>query len=155
MIPNSDSPQDYFRLILTTVVSGAYTAAGYLLDENPTQWAGGMFRYGKQLDSGDYAGMYTAIDYQHLHYSEGDFGRFRVTLARSDQASGKLSRHPHSVRRLLSALVVEDFGVQVLRSPDHWWEYRNVTEMGDALGEAGHLVIGFGLPWLSGDLMVE
>ena len=63
-----------------------------------------------------------------------------------------LRQRSSAVRRTLSALVVEDFGVPILPSADHWWTFRDVTELGSALAEAGHLVVGYGLPWLSGDL---
>lgn len=47
--------------------------------------------------------------------------------------------------------VVEDFGVAILPSADHWWQFRDVTGLGRALAEAGYLVVGYGLPWLAGD----
>jgi hypothetical protein len=62
------------------------------------------------------------------------------------------STHPRFARRDLSALVVQDFGVPVLPSASYWWTYRDVAELGRALAEAGHLIIGFGIPWLSGEL---
>ena len=52
----------------------------------------------------------------------------------------------------LSQLVVEDFGVAILPSSDHWWQFSNTDELGKTLAEAGHLVIGYGMPYLSGDL---
>jgi hypothetical protein len=135
----SESLQEYFRLILLTVVGQAFGAAGYALEERPTQWAGGLFRFVKSLDNE----QNSVIEFQLLAYAnaEGAPSRFRVTLVRAD-----------GVRRTLSALVVEDFGVAILPSADHWWQFRDVTELGKALAEAGHLVVGYGLPWLSGDL---
>jgi hypothetical protein len=62
------------------------------------------------------------------------------------------STHSRFVRRDLSALVVEDFGVGILPSAAHWWSFTQTAELGQALAEAGHLVVGFGMPWLSGDL---
>jgi hypothetical protein len=67
--------------------------------------------------------------------------RFRVTLSRSD-----------GLRRDLSTLVVDDFGVAILPTANYWWNYRDVQSLGNALAEAGHLVVGYGMPWLSGDL---
>ena len=42
-------PQEYFRLILLTVVGQAFGAAGYPLEERETQWAGGLFRFVKRV----------------------------------------------------------------------------------------------------------
>jgi hypothetical protein len=47
---------------------------------------------------------------------------------------------------------MEDFGVGILPSAAHWWSFTQTAELGQALAEAGHLVVGFGMPWLSGDL---
>lgn len=141
--PTSTSPQDYFRLLLVTVVGQAYAAAGYALEERPVQWAGGRFRFVRQME-GD---LQCSIDYQLLTYQETEWSsgvpsRFRVTLLRAD-----------GVRKSLSQLVVGDFGVAILPSADHWWTFRTTEELGRALAEAGHLVVGYGLPWLSGDLV--
>lgn len=136
---DSQSPQDYFRLILLTVVEGAFNTAGYRLEESPVQWAGGNFRFIKPLRDGQ-TGI---IEFQHLHYTEGGPSRFTVTLLRTGD---------QPLRRALAALVVTDFGVAILPSAAHWWTYRNVNELGRALGEAGSLVVGYGMPWLSGEL---
>lgn len=152
MMQASQTPQEYFRLLLLTVVGSAYNAAGYELEDRPTQWAGGLFRFSKPLENG----LFGFIEYQLLAYSEDRPSRFRVTLTRSDHENPTLpSQHPAYARRLLSALVVEDFNVPILASADHWWQYANVTELGAALAEAGHLVVGFGMPWLSGDITPE
>lgn len=137
-----DNAQAYFRTILLTVVGQAFTAAGYALQENPIQWAGGMIRFNKLLESG----MTATIAFQHLAYhdtewSSGQPSRFRVTLARSD-----------GVQRDLSALVVDDFKVAILPSGQHWWLYRDTQSLGQALAEAGTLAVGYGMPWLAGEL---
>lgn len=143
------SPQQYFKLILLTVVEKAFAAAGYYLEDRPVQWAGGQFRFAKSFEDG----LYGFIEFQVLAYAEGAPSRFRVALVRSDKANAALpSDHPRYVRTSLSALVVSDFGVAILPSPDHWWTYRDVTELGKGLAEAGHLVVGYGMPYLSGDL---
>lgn len=151
---NHQSPQVSFRLLLLTVVGQAFDAAGYTLENREIQWAGGQFRFVRRFPSG----LYGFIEYQLLHYAdaEGSPSRFRVNLIRSDQPNAALpSAHPQSVRRTLSALVVADFGVPILPSADHWWVFRNPTELGRALAEAGHLVVGYGLPWLAGDLLTN
>jgi hypothetical protein len=140
---NQQTPQDSFRLILLTVVGQAFAAAAYQLEERPVQWAGGLFRFTKQLNDG----VLAHIDFQLLSYADTEWSlgapsRFRVNLSRSD-----------AVERTLSALVVDDFGVAILPSSGHWWTFSGVTELGQALAEAGHLVVGYGLPWLSGDLL--
>ena len=148
---NYQSPQEYFRLILLTVVGQAFSVAGYELEDRPTQWAGGLFRFVKALDNG----LYGFIEFQLLHYADSAFSsgvssRFRVLLVRSDQPNASGTQDD---RRTLSALVVEDFSVAILPSADHWWLFANTTELGNALAEAGHLVVGYGIPWLAGDLV--
>ncbi len=150
---NQQSPQDNFRLLLLTVVGQAFGAAGYALEEREMQWAGGQFRFAKRFEDG----LYGFIEFQLLHYADAEGSnapsRFRVSLIRSDQPNAaQPSAHAQYARRTLSALVVMDFGVPILPAADHWWTYRNVTELGKALAEAGHLAIGYGMPWLSGDL---
>ncbi len=150
----SQTPQEYFRLLLLTVVGQAFAAAGYALEERPVQWAGGLFRFGKALDSG----LYGFIDFQLLAFTETLWAsrqpsRFRVTLARTDKPNAAPGDHPAYASRDLSALVVEDFGVAILPSADHWWTFSTTDELGAALAEAGHLIIGYGMPWLTGDLL--
>jgi hypothetical protein len=152
---NQQSPQENFRLLLLTVVGQAFDAAGYRLEEREIQWAGGQFRFAKHFESG----LYGFIEFQLLHYADANVqglnapSRFRVTLIRTNQPNPSLpSSHRDFVRRTLSELLVEDFGVPILPSADYWWTFRNVTELGKALAEAGHLIVGYGLPWLSGDL---
>jgi hypothetical protein len=154
-VSDQQSPQEYFRLLLLTVVGQAFGAAGYALEEREMQWAGGLFRFAKHFENG----LYGFIEFQLLHYhteipeAQNSPSRFRVTLIRSDQANAVLpSKHPQYVRRTLSALVVDDFDVHILPSGEHWWTFRDVTELGKALAESGHLIIGFGIPWLAGDL---
>jgi hypothetical protein len=151
---SEQSPQEYFRLLLLTVVGQAFSAAGYELEERPPQWAGGLFRFVKTLDNG----LYGFIEFQYLHYADTEWSsgvpsRFRVSLIRSDQPNASIaSKHPDAARRTLSELVVRDFGVAILPSADHWWTFHNTTELGNALAEAGHLVVGYGMPWLAGEL---
>ena len=163
----SQSPQDYFRLLLLTVVGQAFTAAGYTLEERPAQWSGGLFRFTKRLDS---PSLYTErglggevltafIEYQLLAYADTMWAsrnpsRFRVTLTRTDQPAPRLpSAHPEFIQRDLGTLVVEDFAVAILPGADYWWTFTTTDELGKSLAESGHLVIGFGMPWLSGELL--
>jgi hypothetical protein len=149
MMASTQSSQEFFRLVLTTVVGQAFDAAGYSLEDRPTQWAGGQFRFHKRFEDG----MHSFVIYQNLAYAEPNPSRFRVTLVRSDLLDPTpVSRHPRFDRRTLSVLVVQDFGVDILPAADYWWTYRDVTELGKALAESGHLVAGFGIPWLAGEL---
>lgn len=136
----SQTPQDYFRMILLTVVGQAFAAAGYQLQERPVQWAGGLFRFVKRLDDAD-----AMIEFQLLAYADMP-SRFQVILARTK------GNRP-AVRRTLAALVYDDFGVPILPAADHWWTYVDVNQLGRALGEAGSLAIAYGMPWLSGELI--
>ncbi len=151
MFGQNASPQEHFRLILITVVGGAFGAAGYLLEERPPQWAGGQYRFHTDLGNG----LNGFIEFMHLYYAEGKPSRFRVTLTRTDQLVPNLaSTHPRFVHRSLAELVVEDFGVAILPSADHWWTYENgdTRALGLALGEAGSLMVGYGIPYLAGNL---
>ncbi len=125
-----------FQPVLLTVVGQAYAAAGYHLEERPVQWAAGQFRFIKD----DCAITYQMLSYSDSEWASGTPSRFRVTLRRGE------------VQRDLSALVVEDFGVTILPSANHWWTYHTMEELGHALAEAGHLVVGYGIPWMVGDL---
>lgn len=150
----SDSAQAHFRHLLLTVAGQAFGAAGYALEENPLQQAGGLFRFRADLANG-LAGF---IEFQLLAYVPTEYAppqpsRFRVGLVRTDQLSPAMpSAHPRFARRDLAALVVADFGVAVLPSADHWWTFRDSAGLGRALNEAGQLTIGFGIPWLAGEL---
>lgn len=148
-MPDLRAQQEFFGLTLQTVVGQAYAAAGYELEDNAIQMAGGQFRFRKQFDDG----LYGFIAYQHLPYPDPMPSRFRITLVRTNLLNPTLmSRHPRFDRRTLSMLVVQDFGVHILPAADYWWQYNGVTELGNALAEAGHLVAGFGIPWLAGEL---
>ncbi len=141
------SGQAYFGALLQTVVGQAFAAAGYQLARAPLQTAGGRFRFVKDFADGARG----IIDFQVLvssdtMWSSGAPSRFRVQLTRSSNAQGG------AVARSLSQLVVDDFGVNILPAADHWWSYRDTDSLGKALAEAGHLVIGFGMPWLAGEL---
>ncbi|MGB7338472.1 MAG: hypothetical protein WBC91_06230 [Phototrophicaceae bacterium] len=147
------SLQDYFRTIMHTVMGQAFAAAGYDLKQEPMRWLGGRFRYTKTLPDNFMA----YIEFQVLVYNDNAWSgkqpsRFRVNLIRSDVAGGKPSQHPDYVQRTLSQLVVEDFGVEILPSSEHWWVFTETDSLGKALAEAGHLVIGYGIPFLAGDL---
>jgi hypothetical protein len=151
----NSSAQDFFRMLLLTVVGQAFTSADYALEENPVQQAGGRFRFVKAFENG----LYGFIEFQLLAYVENEWvsrmpSRFRVMLIRSDQAAPyAVSDHPQYAQRSLSALVVEDFGVSILPSADHWWTFSNTDELGKALAEAGYLAVGYGMGWLSGELV--
>ena len=140
------SAQDYFRTLLQTVAGQAFAAAGYQLEHAPLQWAGGKMRFVKTLADESCA----AIDFQTLvttdtAWSMGAPSRFRVELIHSRDGRTLKSRS-------LSKLVVDDFGVKILPSADHWWAYSDTDSLGKALAEAGHLVVGYGMPWLAGEL---
>lgn len=151
----NQTPQDYFRLLLLTVVGQAFEAAGYQLESRPIHWAGGLFRFVKPLEDG----LRAFIEFQLLAssntlWSSGMPSRFQVVLTRTDQPTSTLSsQHPLFARRSLSALVVQDFDVAILPDADYWWTFKTTNELGKALAEAGHLVIGFGMPWLTDNLV--
>lgn len=154
MAPARQSQQDYFSALLRTVVGQALDAAGYRFQTAPLQWAGGKYRFVKAFDDG----LFGLIDFQVLVYSDsmwssGAPSRFRVQLTRSANRNGKADAHAGYATRSLSQLVVGDFGVGILPSTDYWWSYRDTDSLARGLAEAGHLTVGYGLPWLAGDLM--
>lgn len=144
------SLQDYFRQIMHTVVGQAFEAAGYSLEQKPMQWLGGRFRYRKPLENGRIAHIeFQVLVYNDTAYTGRQPSRFRVNLlCRGDARSVALNK-------TLSDLVVTDFGVSVLPAADHWWQFHDQQTLGAALAEAGHLAIGYGIPWLAGDLKPE
>ncbi|MCY4464765.1 MAG: hypothetical protein OXE46_04440 [Chloroflexi bacterium] len=147
MLPERQAAQDYFRTLLRTVVGQAFTAAGYQLENAPLQWAGGKVRFVTTFEDGHRG----TIDFQTLVYSDsawsaGAPSRFRVHLTRFHAGNLLASRS-------LSQLVVVDFGIKILPSADHWWTYTDTDSLGKALAEAGHLAIGYGMPWLAGELL--
>ncbi len=146
--------QDYFRTLLRTVAGQAFSAAGYQLQDAPLQWAGGLYRFVKIFP----AGFAALIDFQVLVYSDtawaaGAPSRFKVQLTRSPDRRASGSGATGYVTRGLSQLVVEDFGVAILPAADHWWRFHDTESLGAALAEAGHLIVGYGMPWLAGDLL--
>ena len=146
MVQARQEGQAYFDALLRTVVGQAFAAAGYQRERAPLQAAGGRFRYVKDFADGARG----IIDFQVLVYSDslwssGAPSRFRVRLTRE-------SAQEVAVARSLSRLVVEDFGVKILPAADHWWSYRDTDSLGKALAEAGHLIVGYGMPWLAGEL---
>jgi hypothetical protein len=141
----SQSPQEYFRALLLTVVGQAFLAAGYPLEERPLRWANGLFRFVKLLETD----IQTIIEFQHLAYTQGNPSRFTVFLER--KALGPSPALP-AVRLSLSQLVVGEFGVAILPDVDYWWTFHSTAQLGNALAEAGHLAVAYGIPWLAGDL---
>ena len=103
-------------------------------------------------------GYYGLIDFQALVYSDtmwsaGAPSRFKVQLTRSPDRHGMASDSAGYATRGLGQLVVEDFAVAILPAADHWWSFQDTDSLGAALAEAGHLIIGYGIPWLAGDLV--
>ncbi|GAB1421099.1 hypothetical protein MASR2M15_12390 [Anaerolineales bacterium] len=146
------SQQAFFHSILMMVLSQAFDAAGYYLISNEIQLNGGLFRFRKSFSEHSYA----FIDFQLLAYTDTMYAsrlpsRFRVTLFCSSSALAK----PDAMlrQRSLSQLVVEDFATPILPSANYWWQFSNTDELGKALAEAGHLIVGYAMPWLSGDLI--
>lgn len=134
-------PPAAFRALLLTVMGQALTAAGYALEEDPVDQAAGRFRFHPTPP----AEAAREIEFQLLAGVANEWApqmpsRFRVTLTRGGR------------RRSLGALVVTDFGVPVLPSAEHWWAWRDRAGLGAALAEAGHLLVGYGIPWLAGEL---
>lgn len=146
---------DHFRMMLITVVGQAFEAAGYHMESSPMKQSGGLFRFQKSLDN-DLNGF---IEFQLLYLPQSEWSgniqsRFRVSLIRTDKPTAQArSEHAQYARVSLSQLIVQDFGVNILPNPEYWWSFSNTDELGKALAESGHLVIGYGMPWLSGDLV--
>lgn len=143
---------DTFRQMLEQVAGQAFAAAGFALQKNPLHHMRGLFRYRKaQTD-----GWAIYIEWQALAYESGGPSRFRVILLRSKGADARSASHsasdPAQVEIALSRLIWDSFDIRQYDTPDHWWLFRNPTEMAYAIAEAGKLVFGFGVPWLEGKL---
>ncbi len=154
MNDNRQSAQDYFRALLLTVAGQAFGAAGYALDDNPIRTMGGMIRWQKPLTDD----LWGFIDYQVLIYTPNAYAsesssRFRVSLTRTPFNVPKPNKHPSYFHSTLSQLVVGDFGVNILPNVDHWWTFNDTTSLGKTLAESGYLVVGYGIPFLEGDLL--
>lgn len=151
----NQTSQETIKTILMTVVGQAFAAAGYTLQELPIQHAAGQYRFANSLDTG----LEAFIAFQFLLYVDSEWAagmpsRFRVTLTRTDQPNPAAnSNHPDFARRDLSTLVVDDFGVGILPSDRHWWTFQTQSELGQAIAEAGRLIVGYGIPWLAGELL--
>ncbi|MDE2750702.1 MAG: hypothetical protein OXI34_17220 [Chloroflexota bacterium] len=154
MTQERQAGQDYFRTLLQTVVGQAFSAAGYHLRENPYQRAGGKYRFLKDFHDG-YFGLidFQALVYSNTMWSAGAPSRFKVQLTRSPDRHGMARDNTGYATRGLGQLVVEDFAVAILPAADHWWSFQDTDSLGAALAEAGHLIIGYGIPWLAGDLV--
>ncbi len=154
MAQERQAGQDYFKTLLQTVAGQAFSAAGYQFEHAPLQWAGGKYRFVKAFSDGSFG----LIDFQVLVYSDtmwsgGASSRFKVQLTRSGDRHGLARGRAGPLTRGLSQLVVEDFGVAILPAADHWWTFHDTESLGAALAEAGHLIVGYGLPWLAGELL--
>ena len=90
--------------------------------------------------------------YSDTEWSAGVASRFNVQLTRTADHESRRRGGLEVDRRALSALVVGDFGVDILPSIDYWWSYRDTDSLARALAEAGHLIVGYGMPWLAGEL---
>jgi hypothetical protein len=141
LLPERQSQHDYFRTIMTTVLGQAMHAAGYTLADQPYKWIAGHYQWRKTLEAGTAIIAFQLLAYTETTHAPSMPSRFRITLTRPMPAA----------TRTLSALVVEDFGVAILPSADHWWTFRSTTELGQTLQEAGYLLIGYGLSWLAGE----
>ena len=153
MVQERQAAQHYFRTLLQTVVGQALSAAGYELEYTPLQWAGGKFRFMKVFPDK----FFGFIDFQVLvtsdtMWSSGAPSRFTVQLTRSRDRHGQARGEAGYITRGLSQLVVEDFSVAILPAADHWWTFVDTESLGKALAEAGHLIVGYGMPWLAGEL---
>ena len=152
----NDDAQASIKSILLTVVGQAFSAAGFHLVERPVQQAAGQYRFGKQLENGLFLYIiFQFLVYVNTEWAAGMPSRFKVSLVRSDfPEPSQTSEHPEYIQRDLSDLVVADFKVQILPHTGYWWPFSTQSELGQALAEAGHLVIGFGIPWLQGELQL-
>ena len=136
---------DAFSALIQTVIGQAFTAAEYHYQPNPIQEIGGRIRYTKTSNNE----TTYVIDFQVLQFTENAWAqsnsRFRVELRRLGN---------DATFKTLSGLVVNDFAVGILPSADHWWQFSDEQSAGYALAEAGHLLFGYGIPWLEGNLPI-
>lgn len=157
---NSREANENFRMLLQMVLGQALVAAGYELMQNEIKESGGRYIFWKQFSENTptLQGLYAFIEFQNLSYVSSEWApraasRFTVYLTRSDADLPHLpSLDPDFAHCMLSELVVRDFSVAILPTAQFWWPYHGRTELCDALSEAGHLLIGYGIPWLDDEL---
>jgi hypothetical protein len=140
------TPQAIFGQTLQQVVGQAFTAAGYELQDFPMHQMRGLFRYQKRLENEGSS----YVEFQLLYYA-GGVSRFRVNLLRNSGDDAR-AQAADKIETTLARLLWDEFGVEQLSGPDHWWLFNNPTELGYTLLEAGRLTFGFGIPWLEGTL---
>lgn len=149
-----------FGFYLHLVLGQAIQAAGYDKQTNEINEFSGKYIYCKQFTDATptLQGLYAFIEFQNLIYVASEWApnavsRFTIFLTRSDSELPYLgSEDPDYAQCMLSELVVRDFSVDILPTARHWWLYREHTELCDALAEAGHLLVGYGIPWLDEQL---
>lgn len=149
-----------FGMYLDLVLGQALQAAGYIRNMNDIQENMGKFVYLKapETEKEPRGKPHLYIEFQNLTYISSEWApnaasRFTVFLGRQDDedSQGK-SPVESSTRCMLSELVVREFSVSILPTETHWWLYQEPTEMCQALSEAGHLLVGYGIPWLAEEL---
>ena len=157
---NAEGNQE-FGVYLHLVLGQAIQAAGYEKQINEISEYAGKFIYWKQYtaETPMLQGLYAFIEFQNLNYVTSEWApeaisRFTVFLTRSDAALPNLkSDDPDYAHCMLSELVVRDFSVGILPSAIYWWPYREHAGLCNALAEAGHLLVGYGIPWLDEQLL--
>lgn len=145
-----------FGFYLNLVLGQAIQAAGYEKLLNEINEDSGKYIYSKQFTDATpmLQGLYAFIEFQNLIYVTSEWApnavsRFTVFLTRSDSELPHLkSDDPDYVQCMLSELVVRGFSVDILPTAKHWWSYQEHIELCNALAEAGHLLAGYGIPWL-------
>lgn len=149
-----------FGMYLDLVLGQALQAAGYAKLMNDINENFGKYvytkppEYEKQLQEK----LHLYIEFQNLAYISSEWApnaasRFTVFLTRQEEEPPQ-GNHPttFATRCMLSELVVRDFSVSILPTATHWWLYQGQTELCQALSEAGHLLVGYGIPWLADEL---
>lgn len=144
-------PQDkthYFYLMIRRVCGQAFSAANYILEENPMQQARGLVRFHKQLVNLG-VDSYGFIEWQLVAFEQSPFARFRIQLLRNQGIDARaVTDYDKREERNLAWVIWHHYRARVLPDDDFWWSYRHDAELPHLLASAGKLLFGYGVPYL-------
>lgn len=138
----------FFKDTLLKVVGQAMTAANLQLEDNEMQQARGLIRFHKPLPAlGE--DIYGFVEWQLLAFERSHLARFNVILLRNQGLDARaITEYAHREEHTLAWIIRHAYQSEVVPTDDHWWTFRDGTELAYALVEAGKLLFGYGMPYL-------
>ncbi|MBI5929441.1 MAG: hypothetical protein HY862_09040 [Chloroflexi bacterium] len=138
----------FFKDTLLKVIGQAMTAANLQLEDNEIQQARGLIRFYKLLPTlGE--DIYGFVEWQLLAFEQSPLARFNVTLLRNQGLDARaITEYAHREECSLAWIIRHAYQSEVVPTDDHWWTFRDGTELANALVDAGKLLFGYGMPYL-------